>query len=102
MISGLFLFGKAQAGMWASLVAWLVSNPPAMWETWVRSQGIGKIPWRREMLQYSGLENSMDRIVQGVAKSWTRLSDFHFTSDRDVQICRLCRRGACSQERLIF
>ena len=24
---------------WASLVAQLVKNPPAMWETWVRSQG---------------------------------------------------------------
>ena len=23
----------------ASLVAWLVKNPPAMWETWVRSLG---------------------------------------------------------------
>ena len=28
-------------------------------------------------LQYSGLENSMDYIVHGVAKSRTRLSDFH-------------------------
>ena len=28
-------------------------------------------------LQYSGLENSMDCIVHGVAKSWTGLSDFH-------------------------
>ena len=28
-------------------------------------------------LQYSGLENSMDCIVYGVAKSWTWLSDFH-------------------------
>ena len=26
-------------------------------------------------LQYSGLENSMDCIVHGVAKSWTGLSD---------------------------
>ena len=32
------------------------------------------------ILQYSGLENSMDCIVHGVAKSWTRLGDFHFTS----------------------
>ena len=24
---------------WASLVAQLVKNPPAMWETWVRSPG---------------------------------------------------------------
>ena len=29
-------------------------------------------------LQYSGLENSMNCIVHGVVKSWTRLSDFHF------------------------
>ena len=28
--------------------------------------------------QYSGLENSMDWIVPGVAKSRTILSDFHF------------------------
>jgi len=28
---------------WASLVAQLVKNLPAMWETWV-----GKIPWRSE------------------------------------------------------
>ena len=27
-------------------------------------------------LQYSGLENSMDCIVQGVVKSWTGLSGF--------------------------
>ena len=30
---------------WASLVAQLVKNLPAIWETWV-----GKIPWRREKL----------------------------------------------------
>ena len=30
-------------------------------------------------LQYSGLENSMDYIVHGVAKSRTQWSDFHFT-----------------------
>ena len=28
-------------------------------------------------LQYSGLENSMDSIVHGVAKSRTQLNDFH-------------------------
>ena len=41
---------------------------------------VGKIPWRRERppTQCSGLENSMDHIVHGVAKSRTRLSDFHF------------------------
>ena len=33
----------------ASLVAQLVENPPAMWETWF-NPWIGKIPWRRERL----------------------------------------------------
>ena len=33
----------------ASLVAQLVKNPPAMWETWVPSLG-WKIPWRRERM----------------------------------------------------
>ena len=27
--------------------------------------------------KYSGLENSMDGIVHGVAKSWIQVSDFH-------------------------
>ena len=39
-----------------------------------RSSGEGK----GYPLQYSGLENSMDCIVHGIPKSWTRLSDFHF------------------------
>ena len=30
-------------------------------------------------LQYSGLENSIDCIAHGVAKSQTRLSNFHFS-----------------------
>ena len=30
--------------------------------------------------QYSGLENSMDCIVNGVARSWTLLRNFHFHS----------------------
>jgi len=64
----------------ASFVA--QKNPPAMQETWVRSLG-----WEDPLekgtaypLQYSGLENYMGSIVHGVAKSRTRLSDFHFTS----------------------
>jgi len=41
--------------------------------------GLGRSPEEGKgyPLQYSGLENSMDCIVHGVAKSWTRLSDFH-------------------------
>ena len=44
--------------------------------------GLGRPPGEGKgyPLQYSGLENSMDCIVHGVAKSRTQLSDFHFTS----------------------
>ena len=31
---------------WASLVAQMIKNPPAMWETWVQSLG-WEDPWRR-------------------------------------------------------
>ena len=69
-----------QDHVWASLVAQLVKNPPVMWETWVWS-----LHWEDSLkkgnypLQYSGLENSMNCIGHGVAKSRTWLSDFHFT-----------------------
>ena len=41
--------------------------------------GLGRSPREGKCypLQYSGLENSMDCIVYRVAKSWTRLSNFH-------------------------
>ena len=43
--------------------------------------GLGGSPGERKgyPLQYSGLENSMDCIVHGVAKSRTQLSNFHFS-----------------------
>ena len=60
---------------WASLVAQLVKNPPAVPETWV-----WQIPWRRERLptpvlwprEFHGLYSPW------VAKSCTRLRNFHF------------------------
>jgi len=44
--------------------------------------GLGRCPGEGKdyPLQYSGLENSTDCAVSGVAKSWTQLSDFHFHS----------------------
>ena len=39
--------------------------------------GLGRSPGEGNGYQYSGLENSMDCIVHGVAKSQARLSDFH-------------------------
>ena len=47
---------------WASLVAQLVKNPPAMWETWLRSLGRSPGEGKGYLLQYSGLENSTDYI----------------------------------------
>ena len=46
--------------------------------------GLGKSPGEGKgyPLQYSGLENSLDYIVHGVAKSRAQLSDFHFPSLR--------------------
>ena len=58
-----------------------MKNPPAIRETWVQSLGwedpLGKGK-ATHSLQYSGLENSVDCIVHGVAESRARLSDFHF------------------------
>ena len=65
---------------WASLVAQLIKNLPTVRETWVRSLGWEDPPEEGEPypLQYSGLENSTDYTVRGVAKSRTQLSDIHF------------------------
>ena len=58
--------------------------------------GLGRSPGEGTgyPLQYSGLENSMNCIVHGVAKSWTRLSDFTFTPWwlRRKRICLQYRR----------
>ena len=60
----------------------LVKNPSAMWGDLGSIPGLGRTSGEGKgyPLQYSGLENSMDYIVHEVIKSWTRLSDFHFTS----------------------
>ena len=67
------------------MVAQTVKHLPAMWE--IRVQSLG---WKDSTgegndnpLQYPCLENPMDRgawwaTVHGVAKSWTRLSDFTY------------------------
>ena len=59
-----------------SFMAQLVKNPPSVWETWIRSLG-WEDPLEKGKATYSGLENFMDCIVHGVAKSLTGLSDFH-------------------------
>ena len=60
----------------------MVKNPPAMWETWVRSLG-WKVPLEEGLATRSRIlawRIPMDRgawwaAAHGVAKSWTRLSD---------------------------
>ena len=66
---------------WASPVAQLVKNPPAVWETWVQSLDWEDFPGKKERLptpvfwpgEFHGLYG-----LHGVAKSQTRLSGFHF------------------------
>ena len=69
-------------------VAQLVKNPPAVQETGAipgsetcAGEGIGS------PLQYSGLENSMDCRVHGVANCRTQLRDFHFPFQTSIR-CR--------------
>ena len=66
--------------------------------------GVGRFPGEGygNPFQYSGLENSMDCIVHGVAKSRTRLSDFSLSlftfhtilhsSYTNLHSCWQCRR----------
>ena len=61
----------------------MVKNPPSMWETWVRTLG-WEDPLEEVMATHFSIlawTVSMDRgawraTVRGVAKSWTRLSDY--------------------------
>ena len=58
-----------------------------------RSPGEGK----GYLLQYSGLENSIDSVVHGVAKSWTRLNDFHSKLTYVVENLQLSMQSSCLQ-----
>ena len=60
----------------ASLVAQTVKNPPATWQTWVRP-GLGRSPGEGNdyPLQYSVLENSMDRSLAGYSLWGCKESD---------------------------
>ena len=67
---------------WASLAAQTIKNPPAMPDLG-SIPGLRRLPatWHDKPLQYSCLENPMDRgawqaTVLGVAKSQTQLSTY--------------------------
>ena len=66
---------------WASLVAQLVKNLPAMWETWVRSLG-QEDPLEKGMTTHPSILDGEFHAVHGITKSWTQLSDFHLTSGK--------------------
>ena len=75
--------GLTRTWLWGSLVTQLVKNPPAVQETRLNSwDGRSRGEGNSYPLQFSGLENSMDRgawkaTVRGVTKSQTWLSAFH-------------------------
>ena len=68
---------------WASLVAQMVKNPPAMWETWVQSMG-WEDPLEEGMVTHSNIRawripmnrGAWQAAVHGVAKSRTACSVF--------------------------
>jgi len=63
---------------WASLVAQLAKNAPAIWETWVRSLG-WKDPLEKGIATHSSILAWRIQSM-GVAKSLKQLSNFHFLS----------------------
>ena len=67
---------------WASLVAQLVKNLPAMREIWVRPLGWDD-PLRRERLP---IPVFWPGEFHGVANSWTWLSDFHFSNKAFIHL----------------
>ena len=74
-------------------MAQLVNNLPAMQETWVQSLGWDDPPGEGKgyPLHYSGLENSMDSIVHGVAESdMTEQLSLHFRNVKHLSsTCKL-------------
>ena len=90
--------------IWASPVAHTVKHLPTMWETQVWSLGqedplekematdssslASKIPWTEEC----------DRLVHGVAKSWTWQSDFTFTFIKSHSRSSICDRKVTGDE----
>ena len=72
----------------------MVKNPPAVWETWVWS--LGGVPLEEETAAHSNILTwiiPVDRgawraIVRGVTKSWTRLSDWARTAQKENSLER--------------
>ena len=70
---------------WASLVAKLVKNSPAVGEL-DSVPGLGRSPGEEnsDPLQYSSLENSMDCVVHRITKNRTQLVSLSFLSNHMI------------------
>ena len=84
---------------WAFLVAQLVKYPPAMWGIWVPSLG-WEGPLEKGKASHSNILawRIPYTVVHGVAKSRTRLSDFHFfiqssVYQRSQELCKRQKTG---------
>ena len=73
---------------WASLVAQLLKNPPAMWETWVQSLGWEDSLEKGKATQSRILAWRIPWTIQsmGSQKSWTQMSDFHSLTHSLTQV----------------
>ena len=67
--------GYPPQSSWASLMAQLVKNLPAVWETWVRSLG-----WEDPLEKGKATHPSI--LAWRIPKSQTRLSDFYFLAQK--------------------
>ena len=67
-------------GLRTSLVAQIVKNLPAMWETQVLSLGQeDPLEWLPTLVFLPGEFHGQRTLAgHGVTKNWTQLSDFHF------------------------
>ena len=61
---------------WAFLMAQLIQNPPAMWETWVWSLG-WEDPWRRERLPTPVFWSGEFMGSQRLRHDWVPFTSFH-------------------------
>ena len=72
---------------WASLVAHLAKNPPAMQQTWVWSLGWEEPLEKGKATYYSILAWRIPWTVRGFVKSQTWLSDFHISLSLPFLLC---------------
>ena len=76
----------------ASLVAQLVKNLPAMWETWIRSLGWEDLPQKGKATHSSILTWRIPWTIQSMVSqrghrvAQTRLSKFHFHASLIAQL----------------